>query len=117
MPELVHDSGRGAVFELRDIPSAEPGLSPLEIWCNEAQERYVLGIAPDDLERFREICERERCPFAVVGKITGNERLVVKDRLFKNMPVDLPMEVLFGKPPKMTREVTRRGDKAGKTWT
>ncbi|HEX5744051.1 MAG TPA: phosphoribosylformylglycinamidine synthase, partial [Candidatus Saccharimonadales bacterium] len=114
LPELVHDSGRGAVFELRDIPSAEPGLSPLEIWCNEAQERYVLGIAPDDLERFREICERERCPFAVVGKITGNERLVVKDRLFKDMPVDLPMEVLFGKPPRMTREVTRQGDDSGK---
>ncbi len=114
LPELVHDSGRGAVFELRDIPNAEPGLSPLEIWCNEAQERYVLGIAPDDLDRFRQICERERCPFAVVGKITRNERLIVKDSLLKNMPVDLPMEVLFGKPPKMTREVTRQADKASR---
>lgn len=108
LPELVHDSDRGAVFELRDIPSAEAGLSPLEIWCNEAQERYVLGIAPEDLERFKAICERERCPFAVVGKITEDEQLVLNDSLFKNKPVDLPMDVLFGKPPKMTREVTRQ---------
>ena len=111
LPELVHDSGRGAVFELRDIPSAEPGLSPLEIWCNEAQERYVLGIAPDDLERFEALCARERCPFAVVGKITASEQLVLKDSLFKNKAVDLPMDVLFGKPPKMTRQVTRQQDK------
>jgi phosphoribosylformylglycinamidine synthase len=107
LPELVHDSGRGAVFELRDIPSAEPGLSPLEIWCNEAQERYVLGIAPDDLERFTAICERERCPFAIVGTVTEDEQLVLQDSLFKNRPIDLPMDVLFGKPPKMTREVSR----------
>ncbi|HEY5152492.1 MAG TPA: phosphoribosylformylglycinamidine synthase, partial [Candidatus Saccharimonadales bacterium] len=106
LPELVHDSGRGAVFELRDIPSAEPGLSPLEIWCNEAQERYVLGIAPENLKKFEAICERERCPFAVVGTITENEQLVVNDRLFNNRPIDLPLDVLFGKPPKMTREVT-----------
>jgi phosphoribosylformylglycinamidine synthase len=111
LPELVHDSGRGAVFELRDIPSAEPGLSPLEIWCNESQERYVLGIAPDDLERFKALCERERCPFAVVGKITKDQQLVLNDSLFKNRPVDLPMDVLFGKPPKMTRQVTRQQDK------
>ena len=108
LPELVHDSCRGAVFELRDIPSAEPGLSPLEIWCNEAQERYVLGIVPGDLEEFKDICERERCPFAVVGKITADERLVVKDGLFKNLSIDLPLDVLFGKPPKMTREFKRR---------
>jgi len=108
LPELVHDSGRGAIFELRDIPSAEPGLSPLEIWCNEAQERYVLGIAPGDLERFAAICERERCPFSVVGTVTENEQLILKDNLFKNQPIDLPMNILFGKPPKMTRQVTRR---------
>ncbi|MGH7194197.1 MAG: phosphoribosylformylglycinamidine synthase, partial [Candidatus Saccharimonadales bacterium] len=108
LPELVHDSGRGAVFELRDIPNAEPSLSPLEIWCNEAQERYVLGIAPDDLKRFSEICERERCPFAVVGRISDDGRLTVNDSLFDNKPVDLPMEVLFGKPPRLTREVTRQ---------
>jgi phosphoribosylformylglycinamidine synthase len=108
LPELVHDSSRGAVFELRDIPSAEPGLSPLEIWCNEAQERYVLGITPEDLERFKKICERERCPFSVVGQVTENEQLVVSDKLFKNKPIDLPMEVLFGKPPKMTRQIKRQ---------
>jgi phosphoribosylformylglycinamidine synthase len=107
LPELVHDSGRGAVFELRDIPSAEPGLSPLEIWCNEAQERYVLGIAPANLERFKALCERERCPFAVVGKVTADEQLVLNDSLFKNKPIDLPLDVLFGKPPKLTREVKR----------
>ncbi|HEY5442468.1 MAG TPA: phosphoribosylformylglycinamidine synthase, partial [Candidatus Saccharimonadales bacterium] len=104
----MHDSDRGAVFELRDIPSAEPGLSPLEIWCNEAQERYVLGIAPTDLDRFKAICARERCPFAVVGTVTEEEQLVLNDSLFKNQPIDLPMEVLFGKPPKMTRTFERQ---------
>jgi phosphoribosylformylglycinamidine synthase len=107
LPELVHDSGRGAVFQLRDIPSAEPGLSPMEIWCNEAQERYVLGISPADLDAFTELCERERCPFAVVGRLTEDEQLVVTDSLFNNNPVDLPMSILFGKPPKMSREFTR----------
>ena len=111
LPELVHDSGRGAIFELRDIPNAEPGLSPLEIWCNEAQERYVLGITPADLKRFKALCERERCPFAVVGKITADQQLVLNDSLFKNKPVDLPMDVLFGKPPKMTRQITRQKHK------
>ncbi len=111
LPELVHDSGRGARVELRDIPSAEPGLSPMEIWCNEAQERYMLGIAPTNLKRFTAICERERCPFAVVGKLTEDERLVVQDSLFKNKPIDLPLDVLFGKPPKMTRVVKRHNTK------
>ena len=104
LPELIHDSGRGGIIELRDIPSAEPGLSPLEIWCNEAQERYVLGIAPEYLKKFQAICERERCPFAVVGTITAKQELVVNDKLFKNRPIDLPLDVLFGKPPKMVRE-------------
>lgn len=108
LPEIVHDSSRGATFELRDVPSAEPGLSPLEIWCNESQERYVLGIAPADLERFKAICQRERCPFAVVGKVTKETRLLVNDSLFNNRPIDLPMDVLFGKPPKMTRQFKRR---------
>ncbi len=108
LPELVHDSERGAEFELRDIPSAEPGLSPLELWCNESQERYVLGIVPQDLERFTAVCQRERCPFAVVGHATKDQRLVLNDRLFKNQPVNLPMDVLFGKPPKMTRTVKRQ---------
>jgi phosphoribosylformylglycinamidine synthase len=114
LPELVHDSGRGAKFELRDIPSAEPGLSPLEIWCNEAQERYVLAIDPANLESFTKVCDRERCPFAVVGKVTDNQQLVVSDSLFKNKPIDLPMDVLFGKPPKMTREVSRQAIQTSK---
>lgn len=108
LPELVHDSGMGAVFELRDVPSAEPGLSPLEIWCNESQERYVMAISPDNLDTFSALCARERAPFAVVGKVTVDEQLIVNDRLFKNKVVDLPMDVLFGKPPKMTREVVRQ---------
>ncbi|HWB38732.1 MAG TPA: phosphoribosylformylglycinamidine synthase [Candidatus Saccharimonadales bacterium] len=103
LPELVHDAGRGAIFQLRDIPNAEPGLSPMEIWCNESQERYVLGIAPESLEEFTAICERERCPFAVVGILTEEEQLVVEDSLLKSKTVDLPMDVLFGKPPKMSR--------------
>jgi phosphoribosylformylglycinamidine synthase len=107
LPELIHDSGRGGTIELRDIPSAEPGLSPLEIWCNESQERYVLGIAPENLKRFQEMCERERCPFAVVGTITEDEQLIVNDRRFNNKPIDLPLDVLFGKPPKMIREFKR----------
>lgn len=108
LPELVHDSGRGAEFELRAVPSAEPGLSPLEIWCNESQERYVLGIREKDLEKFTRLCERERCPYAIVGKTTSREQLVVSDSLFKNKPIDLPMSVLFGKPPKMTRTISHK---------
>ncbi len=103
LPEIVHDSGVGARFELRDVPSAEPGLSPMEIWCNEAQERYVLGVRAGDLERFEAICRRERCPYAVVGTTTRKEQLLVTDSLLGDTPVDLPMSVLFGKPPKMSR--------------
>jgi phosphoribosylformylglycinamidine synthase len=105
MPELAHGAGLGAKFELRDVPSEEPGMSPREIWCNEAQERYVLAIAPESLDLFRAFCERERCPYAVVGQATGDGQLVVSDRHFKNNPVDMPMDVLLGKPPKMTRDV------------
>ena len=108
LPELVHDSERGAIFELRDIPSDEPSLSPLEIWCNEAQERYVLGIAPEDLQLFADICARERSPFAVVGTVTEDQQLIVNDSLFGNRPVDLPMNVLFGKPPKLSKQVERQ---------
>jgi phosphoribosylformylglycinamidine synthase len=103
LPELVKDAGHGGRFELRRIPSADPGMSPLEIWCNEAQERYVMGIAEADLQRFAAICARERCPFAVVGEATAEERLDVADERFGNKPVDLPLSVLFGKPPKMAR--------------
>lgn len=102
-PELVNDAGRSAIFNLRDIKLEEEGLSPMEIWCNEAQERYVLAILPEDLERFRTLCERERCPFAVVGTATDDGVLKVKDALFDNEPVDLPLDILLGKPPKTTR--------------
>jgi phosphoribosylformylglycinamidine synthase len=105
MPELAHGAGLGAKFELRDVPSLEPGMAPREIWCNEAQERYVLAIAAKDLPLFQALCERERCPFSVVGKATRDGQLTVSDRHFKNKPVDMPMEVLLGKPPRMTREV------------
>jgi phosphoribosylformylglycinamidine synthase len=105
-PELVHGGGAGAAFDLRRLPSEEPGMTPREIWCNEAQERYVLAIAPANLEVLRAICERERCPFAVVGKATGRERLVVADPHFGNTPVNMDLDVLFGKPPKMTRNAT-----------
>lgn len=102
-PELVNDAGRGAIFRLRDVPLEEHGLSPLQIWCNESQERYVLAILPDDLDTFRAICERERCPFAVVGTATDDGHLRVRDDVFDNSPVDLPLNVLLGKPPKTTR--------------
>jgi phosphoribosylformylglycinamidine synthase len=108
LPELVHDSGRGAKFELRDLPNADLGMSPMEIWSNESQERYVLGIAAKDLDTFKDICERERCPFAVVGEATKEDHLVVTDQHFKNTPVDVPISVLFGKPPKMTRKFERK---------
>jgi phosphoribosylformylglycinamidine synthase len=107
LPELVKDGGRGARIDLRAIPSADGSLSPLEIWCNEAQERYVLAIAPADLEGFRTICERERCPFAVVGEARDETRLHVDDGQLGATPVDLPLSVLFGKPPKMRRDFHR----------
>jgi len=104
-PELVHGGGAGADFELRRVPSEEPGMAPREIWCNEAQERYVLAIRAEDRDRFAAICERERCPHAVAGAATAGDRLVVADAHFGNRPVDMDLDVLFGKPPKMTRDV------------
>ncbi|SOD39817.1 phosphoribosylformylglycinamidine synthase [Nitrosovibrio sp. Nv4] len=106
LPELLHGSGRGGSFNLRDIPSEEPGMSPMQIWSNEAQERYVLAIRPESLELFAAICERERCPFAVVGTAAAQEQLVVTDPLFGDRPVDMDLSVLLGKPPKMIRDVT-----------
>ncbi|GAB3374460.1 phosphoribosylformylglycinamidine synthase [Spongiibacter taiwanensis] len=111
-PELVKDGGCGGQFELRDVPNDEPGMSPLEIWCNESQERYVMAIAPADLPVFAAMCERERAPYAVVGESTEEKVLRLGDRHFGNNPVDLPMSVLFGKPPKMHREVKRIAQKA-----
>ncbi len=107
-PELTNDAGRGAVFDLRKVPLEESGLAPKEIWSNESQERYVLGIAPSSLALFRELCERERSPFAVVGIATEERQLRVLDPEHDNYPVDMPMDVLLGKPPKMHRDVQRQ---------
>ena len=106
-PELVKDGGRGGHFELRNVNNDEPGMSPLAIWCNEAQERYVMAVAPENLALFEELCARERCPYAIVGEATEEHHLTLGDTHFANKPVDLPMSVLFGKPPKMHRDVTR----------
>ncbi|MBR0128451.1 MAG: phosphoribosylformylglycinamidine synthase, partial [Neisseriaceae bacterium] len=102
-PELVNDAHRGAKFELRDIPTEETGMTPLQLWCNEAQERYVLSILPSDLDKFKAICKRERCPFAVIGVATDDGKLQVSDREFNNYPVDIALDILLGKPPKTTR--------------
>jgi phosphoribosylformylglycinamidine synthase len=107
IPESIAHSARGGRIDLRSIPSDEPGMSPLEIWCNEAQERYVVVIGAGDLAAFERLCRRERCPFAVVGTITDDGRLIVSDAVFDDRPVDVPLEVILGKPPKMTRDVRR----------
>ena len=104
-PELVNDAAVGALFQLRDVHNEEPGMSPRELWSNEAQERYVMAILQEDLPRFEAICERERCPFAVVGIATEERHLTVADSHFDNKPVDMDLSVLLGKPPKMTRDV------------
>jgi len=106
LPELVNDGGCGGHFDLRKVPNAEPGMSPLEIWCNEAQERYVLAIPAARIDEFQQLCARERCPCAVVGEATADRRLVLEDARFRNRPIDLPLEVLLGKPPRMHREET-----------
>ncbi len=105
-PELVNDAGRGARFDLRQVPLEESGLSPKEIWSNESQERYVLAIDPASLDQFQFFCERERCPFAVVGVASGERQLVVSQAPHPT-PVDMPLDVLLGKPPKMLRDVKR----------
>lgn len=103
-PELVNDGGRGGKFQLRDIPNDEPGMAPHEIWCNESQERYVLAVAVEDFDRFEAICKRERAQYAVIGEATEERHLTVADSHFDNNPVDLPLDVLLGKAPKMHRE-------------
>ena len=110
IPEILHDSHVGGRIDLRAIPSADPHLSPMQIWCNEAQERYVIGLRAADVPQFEGMCARERCPFAVVGEVTAEQRLVVSDSLdLRPSPaIDLPMDVLFGKAPKMQREVKRK---------
>ncbi|ADV28253.1 phosphoribosylformylglycinamidine synthase [Pseudoxanthomonas suwonensis 11-1] len=109
IPELLHDSGVGGVIDLARVPTDDPSLSPLELWCNESQERYVLGVPAERLQEFADICARERCPFAAVGVATAEERLVVAygatpGNIPADAPIDLPMDVLFGKPPKMHRD-------------
>ena len=105
-PELVDDGGRGGKFQLRDIPNDEPGMAPHEIWCNESQERYVLAVGVEDFARFEAICKRERAQYAVIGEATEERHLTVADSHFDNSPVDLPLDVLLGKAPKMHRDVT-----------
>ena len=104
LPELVNDGGRGGSFDLRKLPNDEPGMSPLEIWCNESQERYVLAVPADRVELFGQLCARERAPFAIVGEATEQKDLVVADPHFANTPINLPLEVLLGKPPRMHRQ-------------
>ena len=108
-PEITNDARRGAIFDLRKVPLEESGMAPKEIWSNESQERYVLAIAPESLALFASLCERERCPFAAVGVATEERQLKVIDQLGSNAldanPVDMPMDVLLGKPPKMLRTV------------
>jgi len=125
VPELVHSAGRGGRFELRAIPNDQPGMTPMQVWCNESQERYVLAIAPEKLAAFERLCRRERCPYAVIGEATEEKRLVVTDSHFSGAraaegardateaerratPIDLDLEVVLGKPPRMQRTVERR---------
>lgn len=104
-PELVNDGGVGGKFELRNVPNDEPGMSPLQIWCNESQERYVMAIPANKMPVFEQICKRERAPYAVVGEATAEQHLTLSDSYFGNTPIDLPLNVLLGKAPKMHREV------------
>jgi phosphoribosylformylglycinamidine synthase len=105
VPEIIHDCDRGGRFELRNVQNADIGMSPMQIWCNEAQERYVVAIKPESLELFSSFCEREHCLFAVIGEATEEEHLLLNDELLGDKPVDIPMSVLFGKSPKMHRNV------------
>ncbi len=107
LPEMAHAGGVGAQFILRAIPIEEPGMSPMQVWSNESQERYVLAIDDSRVEEFKAICERERCLFAVVGRARNDHGLVVEDPLFRNRPVDMPLEAILGKPPRMHRDVAR----------
>ncbi|MGD8853453.1 MAG: phosphoribosylformylglycinamidine synthase [Gammaproteobacteria bacterium] len=108
VPELVNDAGRGGALELRAVPNDEPGMSPMQIWCNESQERYVLAVSAERLAELQAICERERCPFEVLGEATEDPQLVLGDGYFDNTPIDLPLSVLLGKPPKLLRDVHHR---------
>ncbi len=122
LPELVHGAGtdadpRGALFDLRQVLTLEAGMSPAEIWCNESQERYVMAVAPASVSLFKAYCERERCPFAIVGVADGSGNLTVADAKFNNKPVDMSLDVLLGKPPKMERVTTRKSTQSAETQT
>ena len=112
LPELLREAGVGGRFDLRAVPSADPAMSPMEIWCNEAQERYALAIAPEGLPVFRALCARERCPYAVVGEATAGSALRVADPALGDAPVDLPLRALFGDPPRQTRRFRREARSA-----
>lgn len=105
VPEIIHDCERGGRFELRKVNNDDKGMSPMQIWCNEAQERYVVAIKPESLELFESFCQREHCLYAVIGEATNEEHLTLTDELFGNSPVDIPMSVLFGSSPKLHRDV------------
>jgi phosphoribosylformylglycinamidine synthase len=104
LPELCDDGERGGKFQLRDVPNDELSMSPLEIWCNESQERYVMAVAQEDMATFDAICKRERAPYAVVGEATEERHLTLEDSHFENTPIDMPMDILLGKTPKMHRD-------------
>ncbi|MFK5949164.1 MAG: phosphoribosylformylglycinamidine synthase [Methylococcales bacterium] len=105
VPEIIHDCEKGGKFELRDVNNADKGMSPMQIWCNEAQERYVVAIAPESLALFSSFCEREHCLFAVIGEATNEEHLILSDKCLGGVPVDIPMSVLFGKSPKIHKDI------------
>jgi phosphoribosylformylglycinamidine synthase len=107
IPEILNDAGVGGTIDLSKVPCDDPSLSPMQVWSNESQERYVLGIAPEDLAEFEAFCARERCPYAVVGDATAERRLLVRDPRRDLTVIDLPMDVLFGKPPRMHRDAKR----------
>lgn len=107
VPELINQNDLGGTIKLREIPNDDLGMSPMQIWCNESQERYVVAIAAPDVARFSALCERERCPYAIIGEMTDVQQLTVTDQHFDNHPIDIPMSLLFGKPPKMTRQITK----------
>ena len=108
LPELINDAGRGGQFELRKILSDEPGMSPMALWSNESQERYVMAVDAGRLASFEALCARERCLYAVVGTATEEQMLRVSDSVFDNYPVDMPLDVLLGKPPKLSIDASHR---------
>ena len=115
IPELIKDSGRGGCIELRNIPNAEPSMSPMEIWCNESQERYVIAVETNDLEEFLSICDRERCPVAVVGEITESSSIKVYDSLFDNYPINISLDNLFGNTPRIVRKFNKHKEEFNKS--